>query len=241
MGEGAKRSSVEVCLIDPILVLAMSVQTNPGVYALLLGSGVSRSAQIPTGWEVVTDLIRKIARLRDEDCGPNPEAWYRDAFGEDADYSNLLDTIAKSPSERQQLLRSYFEPSEDEREQGLKQPTAAHRAIARLASGGYCRVILTTNFDKLTERALEDEGVSPTVITTPEAIEGALPLVHQKCCVIKVHGDYLDTRIKNTPEELAAYDDRLNRLLDQVFDEFGLIVCGWSGQWDVALRAALER
>ena len=228
-------------MIDPILLLAMSVQTNPGVYALLLGSGVSRSAQIPTGWEIVIDLIRKLALLWDEDCEPNPEAWFRDTFGEDADYSKLLDAIAKCPSERQQLLRSYFEPSEDEREQGLKQPTAAHKAIAKLASGGYCRVILTTNFDKLTERALEAEGVSPTVISTPEAIEGALPLVHQTCCVIKVHGDYLDTRIKNTPEELAAYDDTLNRLLDQVFDEFGLVVCGWSGQWDAALRAALER
>ena len=36
-----------------------------------------------------------------------------------------------------------------------------------------------------------------------------LPLVHQRCCVVKLHGDYLDTRIKNTPEELAAYDPEL--------------------------------
>lgn len=33
----------------------------------------------------------------------------------------------------------------------------------------------------------------------------------------------------------------MNHLLDRVFDEFGLILCGWSGGWDTALRAAIER
>lgn len=56
-----------------------------------------------------------------------------------------------------------------------------------------------------------------------------------------MHGDYLDTRIKNTPTELEQYDKRLDSLLDRVFDEFGLIVCGWSGEWDTALRSAIER
>ena len=28
---------------------------NPGVYALLLGSGISRSAEIPTGWEGLSE------------------------------------------------------------------------------------------------------------------------------------------------------------------------------------------
>src|SRR5258708_36471375 len=27
----------------------------------------------------------------------------------------------------------------------------------------------------------------------------------------------------------------------RIFDEYGLIVCGWSGEWDHALRAALLR
>jgi len=56
-----------------------------------------------------------------------------------------------------------------------------------------------------------------------------------------VNGDYLDTRIKNTEQELNEYPEELNHLLDQVFDQFGLIVCGWSGEWDDALRNAMER
>jgi hypothetical protein len=61
----------------------------------------------------------------------------------------LLDALAKTPAERQQLLRVYWEPSEQEREDGAKRPTAAHRAIAALVAQGFVRVILTTNFDRL--------------------------------------------------------------------------------------------
>jgi len=228
-------------MIDPILSLAFSMQANPGTYALLLGSGVSRSAGIPTGWEVVLDLIRKLARLQGDDCEPNPAAWYVEKFGGEPDYAKLLEAVAKSPAERHQLLRSYFEPTREELEQGLKVPTDAHTAIAELVVGKYVRVIVTTNFDRLLERAMEQLGVVPTVISTPDAVEGSLPVTHTACTIIKVHGDYLDTRIKNTAKELEQYDERMDRLLDRVFDEFGLVVCGWSAEWDSALRAAVER
>lgn len=228
-------------MIDPILSVALSMQANPGVYALLLGSGVSRSAGIPTGWEVVLDLIRKLARLQGDDCEPDPADWYVDKFGEEPDYARLLEAVAKTQAERNQLLRSYFEPNDGELEQGLKKPTEAYEAIGQLVAGKYVRVIVTTNFDRLLEKALDSVGVVPTVISTPDAVEGCLPLTHTTCTVIKVHGDYLDTRIRNTVAELERYDERTSHLLDRVFDEFGLIVCGWSAEWDSALRAAVER
>ena len=119
-------------MLDPILSLSIAMQSDPGVYALLVGSGLSRSTGIPTGWEVVLDLIRKIALLMNEDCEPQPDKWYRDKFGKEPDYSQLLDELAKTPSERQQLLRSYFEPNPRELEEGMKVPTQAHHAIADL-------------------------------------------------------------------------------------------------------------
>lgn len=228
-------------MIDPLLSLAFSIQSQKGVYALLLGSGVSRPSGIPTGWEVVLDLTRKLARLHGEGCEPNPEEWFRKKHNTEADYSRLLDALATTPASRQQLLRGYFEPTEDERDQGIKLPTAAHKAIASLAADGYVRVIITTNFDRLMEKALEAAGVHATVISTPDAVSGALPLVHSGCTVIKLHGDYLDTRIRNTPSELDSYEQITNQLLDRILDDYGLIVCGWSGEWDSALRAAIMR
>lgn len=228
-------------MIDPMVSLAFAVYSNKGVYALLLGSGISRASGIPTGWEVVLDLVRKVAELEGEDCGPDPVDWFGKKHGVEPDYSKLLDKVANMPAERQQLLRGYFEPSDEERDQGLKLPSAAHKAIAQLVAAGYLRVIITTNFDRLMEKALEEVGVNPTVISTTDQLLGALPLAHSGATVIKLHGDYLDTRIKNTERELAKYDDALDGLLDRLFDEYGLIVSGWSGDWDIALRAALER
>lgn len=227
--------------IDPILSLAFSVHANPGLYALILGSGISRSAGIFTGWEIVLDLIQKIADISGEVCNPNPETWYRNKYGEDPDYSKILEALAKSPAERSQILKSYFEPNKQEREDRIKMPTPAHKAIAELVTKGYIRIIITTNFDRLLENALEENGIIPTVISTKDSIKGAMPLAHSKCTILKVHGDYIDTRIKNTAAELTNYDKPLNSLLDQIFDEYGLIICGWSADWDKALYSSLER
>ena len=206
-----------------------SVRASPG------------AAKVPTGWEITLDLVRKLATLHGEACDPGPERWYRGRYGKKPEYSDLLGALAETQAERQQLLRAYLEPSEQEREDGEKQPTAAHRAIAALAAKGFVRVILTTNFDRLVEDALAEEGIAPTVLSSPGQVEGALPLIHTRCCVFKLHGDYLDARIRNTPDELNRYPLEFDGLLDRILDEFGLIVCGWSAEWDGALREALCR
>ena len=219
----------------------MNVASAKGVYALLLGSGISSGAGILTGWGVTLDLTRKLAASAGSDAEPDPVAWYQSEYGRPPQYSNLLAELAPTPDERRALLEGYFEPTPDEREQGIKTPTDAHRAIARLVAQGWVRVVVTTNFDRLLELSLEEVGVTPLVIATADQAKGATPLAHNKCTVIKVHGDYLDPRIKNSEEELATYDPPMNDLLDQVFDEYGLVVCGWSGESDGALRDALSR
>lgn len=229
-------------MIDPLISLAFALSTAPGTYALLLGSGVSRAAGIPTGWEVIEDLIRKVARASGGDSNSDPTGWYVKEFGTAPNYSRLLDMLAKTPAERSQLLRGYFEPTDEERRQGLKIPTKAHRAIASLVADGFIRIVVTTNFDRLIETAILEAGVTPTVIGTPDAVLGAVPLVHSSCTVLKLHGDYLDTRIRNTEEELGApFDEHIGKLLDRILDEFGLVISGWSAEWDFALYSSIER
>lgn len=85
-------------MIDPSLALALAVHTTKGAYALLLGSGISRSASIPTGWEVVLDIIRKLAHLQQADCAPDPADWYVRTYNEQPDYARLLDQLAHTPT-----------------------------------------------------------------------------------------------------------------------------------------------
>jgi hypothetical protein len=60
-------------MIDRDLTLAIALATDPGSYAFLVGSGMSRSAGIPTGFEIVTDLILKVAALTGDDPGQDPQ------------------------------------------------------------------------------------------------------------------------------------------------------------------------
>src|SRR5262249_28994198 len=237
-----RTSEVNTTLISDVLTqLSFALFENKGVFALLLGSGLSRAADVPTGWEITNDLIRRVALAQGAGEQPDWAAGYRLKTGQDPNYSTLLEELAASPEERRAILNRYIEPSERDREEGRKLPTTAHRAIADLVQRGYIRVIVTTNFDRLMENALRERGVEPTIVSSVDALLGAQPIAHSPCYVLKLHGDYKDARILNTDVELRAYPPEFDRLLDRIFDEYGLIVCGWSGEWDHALRAAFLR
>lgn len=227
--------------LDPAVRLAMTLRAQPGSYALLLASGVSRSAGVPTGYEVLLSLIGQIAAAEGAVVPGAQEDWYRDRFGEAPTYDGVLDQLTLSPLERRGLLRGFFEPTSEEADQGLKGPTPAHHAVARLVAAGFVSIILETNFDRLTEAALDAAGVPYVVASTPEGIDALKPLHLQRCVVVKLHGDYLDPSMLNTAVELSSYDPPVDSLLDRVFDEYGLVVAGWSADWDTALRHALQR
>lgn len=50
-------------MIYSATALAFFMFANRGVSALVLGSGVSRAAEIPTGWEITLDPTRRLGLL----------------------------------------------------------------------------------------------------------------------------------------------------------------------------------
>ena len=228
---------------DALGRLAFSLSETEGTYALLLGSGISSAAGIPTGWGIAMDLIRIMAISIGEEGPEEPESWYYRKFGKAVNYSDIVEWFGGTQAERTRLLSGYIEPAEDDIREGRKKPTPAHRAIAQLAKYGCIRVIITTNIDHLMELALADENVHPIVVSSVDDIEGMVPLsqAQKECIVFKVHGDYKDIRSLHTEGELKRYQKRIDDLLDQIFREFGMVVCGWSAQWDLALCDAVKR
>ncbi|MFJ3861920.1 SIR2 family protein [Streptomyces sp. NPDC090085] len=231
-------------LIEPQMALAMNVHASPGVYALLLGAGISIASGVKTGWGVVQDIVGKVAAVRDPgnpdvraEAMADPEKWWEANSSDPLGYSALLAAAAPKPASRQAMLAGYFEPEDGE--DNSKGPTAAHRAIAQLVKRGSIRVILTTNFDRLTERALQEVRISPQVVHRPDQIDAIQPLAHSQVTVIKLHGDYADLEQRNTVDELETYPEAQQHLLERVLDEYGLIVCGWSADWDKALARAV--
>lgn len=222
--------------IERLTTLAFSMYSNKGAYVLLLGSGISRSAHIPTGWEIESCLIEQLAAAEGDIIKEDAHQWFKQKYKTEASYSSLLEELVQTPTERVQLMKQFFEPTDDEKDLGWKQPTKAHKAIAKLAKAGYVRVILTTNFDRLLEQAFESEGITPQVISYEAAISQATPLVHcQIPTIVKINGDYIDCEFRNTSEELDEYPPTMKQYLKRIFEDYGLITCGWSGEWDKGL------
>ncbi|XAS69912.1 SIR2 family protein (plasmid) [Micrococcaceae bacterium Sec5.7] len=232
--------------IDPRIGLALSVQAQPGVYALLIGSGSSTGAGIPTGWGVIKDLVRQASAVAgtplSADAGDEEVARWWDEHGDSKElgYSGLLESLGRTPAARSALLHGYFEPTDEDRADNRKVPGKAHHAIAELVRRGAIRVILTTNFDSLIEQALDQASVPYQVLSTESAIKARKPLHHADCTVIKLHGDYKSLDQKNTLAELTEYGPATHEILQEVMENFGLIINGWSADWDKALVEALQ-
>jgi hypothetical protein len=235
---GVEAAAVPARGVDPTIALASTLHAS-ATTAVLLGSGISSSANILTGWGVTLDLIRRYAKAHGvaSDVG-DPVAWWETETGKDARYDQVLPALAPTDGARRDLLRTYFE--KDTAGQPIH-PTSAHHALATLAARGRVPVIITTNFDRLMERALQAEGVAAQILTRPGDVKGMTPIQHASVTVVKLHGDYAGGPLRNNADELHTYQHGWRRLLARVFDEYGLLVVGWSGEYDQALARAMTK
>lgn len=198
---------------------------------------------MPTGYGVIKSLIRQASAASGQPIDENDDVeswWTEHGDGQELGYSNLLEQMAPNQAARSALLAEFFEATEEERQEGRKVPGPAHRAIAQLVQKGLVRVIVTTNFDRLIEQALSAVGIIPQVVDSEQSVRGMKPLVHSECTLIKIHGDYKGLEQRNTLAELSSYGEGMQQLIDQVFDEYGLIINGWSADWDKALVHSLK-
>lgn len=228
--------------LDPILTLAQTLHATPTSHMLLLGAGVSIAAGVPSAWGVQERLVEQLAAQHGEKRPKEPEEWFRAKFGTALKYDSLLEALGRTMTERQQLLRQFFEPSEGAIGIDAKRPSAAHHAIAGLVAAGSVRIVVTLNFDRLVETAIREQGIEPTIAASPNEISGLAPLHTLDALVVHLHGDYLTPRsMLNTASELARYPPVVNRFLNRLLADHGVIAVGWSADYDPSLVAALKR
>ena len=66
--------------IDDITRIAMNIYYNKGVYVPLLGSGISISAGIMSGWKVTEDLLKKLAYMQESSKPDDLFQWYQKKY-----------------------------------------------------------------------------------------------------------------------------------------------------------------
>lgn len=72
--------------INRLTTLAFSLYSNKGAYALLLGSGISRPAHIPSAWDVEEVLIERLAATQGVTDEKEWHEWYKNQLGKEADF-----------------------------------------------------------------------------------------------------------------------------------------------------------
>jgi len=91
-----------VAALDPIVSLAVGIAESPGLYAFLLGSGVSRDAGVPTGGEVLrnaqADLYRLVRTETELPAGEEGlDEWLAEHGYAELGYSEILALLAPDP------------------------------------------------------------------------------------------------------------------------------------------------
>ena len=79
--------------IERLTTLAFSMYSNKGAYVLLLGSGISRSAHIPTGWEIESCLIEQLAAAEGDIIKEDAHQWFKQKYKTEASYSSVSSNV----------------------------------------------------------------------------------------------------------------------------------------------------
>lgn len=215
-----------------------------GRYCLFVGAGVSVCAGVPLATADLQGLPSIVSYIRRDFYGslgmPNLNdddllKWYADRKllqNLETLYSDALHLIGDTPRSRQYYLRKFFEG---------KKPGVSHIAIAKLIEYDHFHIVFTTNFDPLIEEAVRNNGkcLSPKVAAHEDTVADVL-MTEPGPKVIKLHGDYLFSDIKNTEDETSTINSNMRDKLRHVLNEKGLLVIGYSGS-DNSIMSIFEQ
>ncbi|DAA98943.1 TPA: hypothetical protein CPT88_00800 [Candidatus Gastranaerophilales bacterium HUM_8] len=208
-----------------------------------LGAGVSVSAGIPSASNLIMQFKINIFC---KNTGANPKLFHDLSNSttrqilEDYFVSNNILPIEVSNDYAYYFEKAY--PTEELRRQVIenavkgRQPSFGQRVIASLMKLNACRIIWTTNFDKLIENAAYKlyNSNDELVVSTLDSNDLARDAVNNEKwpLLIKLHGDFQSNKIKNTDSELEKQDIKYRKLLIEQSQKYGMIVSGYSGRDD---------
>ncbi|MCK4225404.1 SIR2 family protein [candidate division WOR-3 bacterium] len=125
-----------------------------------------------------------------------------------------------------------------------KAPGKAHKLIAEWVKARLIRFIITTNFDSLIEKALDDAGMRGkySVITNGEQVLTSKPwTLVENCRIYKIHGTIEQGQIRNTDKDLEKLDENIEKDFLDIIEKHGVIILGYAGnKEDKAVRNGLD-
>ena len=123
-------------------------------------------------------------------------------------------------------------------------PNYGHHVLAALVAANSLKLVVTTNFDPLLERAINPvldgdffDGRQLEVVDLDNPSRAARALAGDRWpLVVKAHGDYRSEHLKNISVELQQQDAELRNTITGALTRFGLVVVGYSGRDESVMR-----
>ncbi|WP_413936385.1 tetratricopeptide repeat protein [Nitrospira sp. BLG_1] len=195
-------------------------------FAFFLGAGASKQSGVITVNEMIRFFRNRIldescpltnATEEDRDKWLKGQHWYRAAG---SDYSKMFEKYEPKELGRQRYIEKLIDG---------KSPSFGYVVLASLMAKKYIQSILTTNFDDLIYAACTSYSPIRPIVYAYGVLASEMRITASRPKILKLHGDYLYSTLKNTDTETAVQDPNMARQVAQVLAEYGLAVVGYSG------------
>jgi tetratricopeptide (TPR) repeat protein len=200
---------------------------EPRAFTLFLGAGASRSSGVPSGGDLVKTW-RETA-YRESEATEELESWCKrqEWYAQPDEYSRLFELICVDVWARQRELEKLIKDAF---------PGWGYLYLASLMTQGYFNVCFTTNFDDLIHDALKLYLDYRPVVCAAGSEVKSINFRSPRAKIIKLHGDFLYTRLKNTVNELRELDPNMDGKLRDLAGQFGMVVLGYGGRDHSVMR-----
>ncbi len=200
-------------------------------YCFILGSGASRPSGIPTGGELVKKWMAELAEMYDSetlDTWKSAESIDMDDLAKD--YSKIFDKrFELDEKEGFSFLEKIMEG---------KEPSCGYSVLAQILEQEPQNIVITTNFDSLTEDALFIYTQKKPLVVGHEALAHYIKPFGTRPIIVKIHRDLYLTP-KNTEHETSKLETSFKKNLTNIFKYYTPLVIGYGGN-DGSLMGFLE-
>lgn len=190
-------------------------------FAVFLGAGASCSSGVVSAAAMIKEWRVKAHRYADTELALEDWCKQQPWYGAPHEYSALFEAMHPNAQARQTYIESKIEGAF---------PGWGYLYLANLIANDWFNVVLTTNFDDLLSKALSIYTDYAPVVCAADSEVLSVSLTSRRAQIIKLHGDYLFRRLKNTVEELEQLDPNMKLKFDRVGQNMGLLVLGYGGR-----------
>lgn len=202
-------------------------------FAIFLGAGASVESGIHSADQMITDFIKRICAVECPEIKKDGEKdkWLKENnyYKTETDkYGSLFEKCFPTEVDRREYIESQVDG---------KVPSLGYIALAHLIKTKIVDTIITTNFDDLVYIACTSYTDIRPVVYSLGGFASEIGATTNRPRVLKLHGDFLFSRLKNTEIEIQNQDLNMAQQVQQILEFYrGIIVIGYSGNDDSIIR-----